>query len=99
MLKHLLPCIGEYKKYAILAPLLMIIEVTMEVLIPIVMANIIDIGIKNGDIQYCIVWGIIMILMSLFSLFGGAMCGKYTAIAGTGSFREERAVYRQRPVL
>ncbi len=84
MLKHLLPCIGEYKKYAILAPLLMIIEVTMEVLIPIVMANIIDIGIKNGDIQYCIVWGIIMILMSLFSLFGGAMCGKYTAIAGTG---------------
>ncbi len=84
MFNQLLPCIGEYKKYAILAPLLMIIEVTMEVLIPIVMANIIDIGIKNSDIQYCVVWGIIMILMSVFSLFGGAMCGKYTAIAGTG---------------
>ncbi|MBO5215083.1 MAG: ABC transporter ATP-binding protein [Clostridia bacterium] len=84
MVGKLLPCIGKYKKYAILAPLMMIIEVTMEVLIPIVMANIINEGILKEDLNYCITWGLIMIAMSAFSLFGGAMCGKFTAIAGTG---------------
>ena len=84
MLKNILPCLGKYKKYAILAPLTMLIEVTMEVLIPIVMAQVINVGINEGNITYCVVGGIIMVAMSLFSMFGGIMCGKLTAIAGTG---------------
>ncbi len=84
MLKKLLPCLGKYKKYAILAPLMMVIEVTMEVLLPFVSAYLIDDAIKNGDLSKCLISGAIMIGMSIFSLMGGALCGRFTAIAGTG---------------
>ncbi len=84
MLKKLLPLLGKYKKYAILAPLMMIIEVTMEVLLPFVSAYLIDEGIKTGDMSKCIISGVLMIGMSVFSLMGGALCGRFTAVAGTG---------------
>lgn len=84
MIQRLMPCVGKYKKYAILAPLTMLIEVAMEVLLPIVMQMIIDNGIKAGNVNYCLTWGLIMIGMSLASLAGGALCGRFTAVAGTG---------------
>ena len=84
MLKNLISCLGKYKKHAILAPLTMLIEVAMEVLIPIVMASVINVGIETGNVTYCVVGGLVMIAMSLFSMFGGVMCGKLTAVAGTG---------------
>lgn len=84
MITRLMPCVGKYKKYAILAPLTMLIEVTMEVLLPIVMQMIIDNGIQTRDASYCLTWGLIMIGMSLLSLAGGALCGRFTAVAGTG---------------
>lgn len=84
MITSLMPCVGKYKKYAILAPLTMLIEVSMEVLLPIVMQMIIDNGIQARDASYCLTWGLIMIGMSLLSLAGGALCGRFTAIAGTG---------------
>ena len=84
MITRLMPCVGKYKKYAILAPLTMLIEVTMEVLLPIVMQMIIDNGIQARDASYCLTWGLIMIGMSLLSLAGGALCGRFTAVAGTG---------------
>ena len=46
MLKKLMPCVGRYKVYAVLAPIMMLIEVAMEVLLPIVMKEIIDNGIS-----------------------------------------------------
>ena len=52
MLKRLLPCVGKYKVYAVLAPLMMLIEVTMEVLLPIVMKNIIYNGIQAQNTEY-----------------------------------------------
>ncbi len=84
MLKKLLPCVGKYKVYAILAPLTMLIEVAMEVLLPIVMKNIIDNGIQKGDTQYCLNYGLIMIGMSVISMLGGALSGRFAAVAGTG---------------
>ena len=84
MLKRLLPCVGKYKVYAVLAPLMMLIEVTMEVLLPIVMKNIIDNGIQAQNTEYCLKMGLLMIGMSLFSMLGGALSGKFAAIAGTG---------------
>ena len=84
MIGRLMPCVGKYKKYAILAPLTMLIEVSMEVLLPIVMQMIIDNGIQARDASYCLTWGLIMIGMSLLSLAGGALCGRFTAVAGTG---------------
>lgn len=84
MLKRLLPCVGKYKVYAVLAPLMMLIEVAMEVLLPIVMKNIIDNGIQAQNTDYCLKMGLLMIGMSVFSMIGGALSGKFAAIAGTG---------------
>ncbi len=85
MIKKLVACIGEYKKYAILTAVVMVGEVLMEVLIPFVMADIIDIGILgNGGIAYIIKRGILMIAMALLSLSFGALGGRYAAIASMG---------------
>ena len=54
MNKTLLKSVREYKKQSILAPILVILEVLMEVLIPMEMANIIDIGMTSGDLHYII---------------------------------------------
>ncbi len=84
MFKHLIPCIKEYKKQTILSPLLVIGEVILEVLIPILMANIIDIGIANKDMSYIIKTGALMVLMSLISLSFGAGAARCSAVAATG---------------
>ena len=84
MLKKLMPCVGRYKVYAVLAPIMMLIEVAMEVLLPIVMKEIIDNGISTQNTEYCLRMGLLMIGMSLFSMLGGALSGKFAAIAGTG---------------
>ena len=52
MNKKLLRSVREYKKQSVLAPILVILEVLMEVLIPLEMAKIIDVGIANGDMSY-----------------------------------------------
>ncbi len=84
MLLRLMPCVGKYKKHAILAPITMVIEVTMEVLMPLVMASIIDKGINAGDTAYCLKMGLLMILMSIVSMMGGALSGRFASVAGTG---------------
>jgi ATP-binding cassette, subfamily B, multidrug efflux pump len=85
MIKKLAACIGEYKKYAILTPVVMVGEVLMEILIPFVMAKIIDIGILgNGGITYILRMGILMISMALVSLCFGALGGKLAATASMG---------------
>lgn len=90
MLKKLLSCVGEYKKYAIATPLVMIGEVLMEVMIPLVMAKMVDIGIGNSDTAYTIKMGVIMMLMALFSLACGALGGKFAAQAGMGFAKNVR---------
>lgn len=85
MIKKIAGCIGEYKKYAILTPMIMIGEVIMEVLIPLVMSKIIDIGIKgNGGISYIVKMGLLMVTMALISLCFGVLGGRFAAKAGMG---------------
>lgn len=84
MIKHLLSCLGQYRKYALLAPSIILIEVFMEILMPLVMAKIIDIGIQNGDVGYVTRMGILMIGMALLSLTAGVLAGRFAAIAGAG---------------
>ncbi|MDD3415177.1 MAG: ABC transporter ATP-binding protein [Lachnospiraceae bacterium] len=85
MIKKILSYLGEYKKYAILTPAVMVGEVLMEVLIPFVMAAIIDNGIQgSGGVPYTVRLGLIMICMALCSLFFGALGGKFAAKAGMG---------------
>ena len=65
MNKTLLKSVREYKKQSILAPILVILEVLMEVLIPMEMANIIDIGMTSGDLHYIIQRGVILVVMAM----------------------------------
>lgn len=84
MNKKLLQSIREYKKQSIIAPLLVTLEVLMEVLIPLEMAKIIDIGIAEGNLGYIIQRGLILVIMAMMSLFFGVQAGNFAAIAGAG---------------
>ncbi len=84
MIKHLLSCLGQYRKYALLAPSIILIEVFMEILMPLVMAKIIDVGIENGDVGYVTRMGLLMIGMAILSLCAGVLAGRFAAVAGAG---------------
>ena len=90
MNKTLLRSVREYKKQSILAPLLVILEVLMEVLIPLEMAKIIDVGITNGDMSYILQRGLILVVMAMLALFFGVQAGNMAAIAGAGYARNLR---------
>ncbi len=84
MNRLLFKSIREYKKQSFLAPLFVILEVLMEVIIPFQMSYIIDIGIQGQDLGYVIKMGILMALVAMLALFFGAMAGKFAAQAGAG---------------
>ncbi len=94
MLKQLLKNVGEYKKDTILTPILVILEVMTEVIIPLLMAKIVDVGLANGDINYVIKIGLIMLLSSFLALYFGMISGKTAAKASTGFAKNlRRAMY------
>ncbi|MCC8135238.1 MAG: ABC transporter ATP-binding protein/permease [Ruminococcus sp.] len=96
MYKKILSYVGEYKKYALLSPLSIIGEVAMEVLIPTVMAMIIDNGIKQGDVSYVVKMGILMVIMAACSLCFGALAGRFSAVAAMGFSKNLRgALFRK----
>ena len=84
MNRTLLKSIREYKKQSVLAPLFVILEVFMEVLIPLQMAKIIDVGIAKGDLGYIVKMGVILVVMAMLALWFGVLAGKFAAIAGAG---------------
>ncbi|MCI9065692.1 MAG: ABC transporter ATP-binding protein [Lachnospiraceae bacterium] len=84
MIKTLAAQIKEYKKVSIMTPIFMILEVVFEMLIPFLMASIIDDGVEAGNMQHIYKIGAIMIVAALCGLFCGVMGGKYGARASTG---------------
>ena len=84
MNKKLFKSIREYKKQSLLAPFLVILEVLMEVLIPLEMAKIIDVGIANGDLGYIVQRGVILVVMAMLALFFGVQAGNMAAVAAAG---------------
>ena len=80
MFRKLLPYVGKYKKYALLAPLTIIIEVFLEVNIPRVMAKLVDVGIANRDFSYILKMGLLMILMAVLSLVLGVFAARFASI-------------------
>ena len=84
LIRKLIPYVKKYKNYAIASPLLIVGEVVLEVLIPLMMARIVDIGIASQDLNYVLKIGGIMILMTLFSLAFGALAGRMAAVASMG---------------
>ena len=84
MIKKLARYVKEYKKQAILTPIFVILEVVMEVIIPLLMARIIDVGIQNSDIRYILEMGILLIISAIMSLIFGMLSGRFAAIASAG---------------
>lgn len=84
MNRKLLRSVREYKRQTIQTPILVALEVLMEVLIPLLMAKIIDVGITGGDMGYIIRLGLLLIAMAVFALFLGAKAGQTAAIASAG---------------
>ena len=92
MIKRLLSYVREYKKESFLTPIAMILEVAMEMIIPMLMASLVNDGInkKNelgevvGDMNHIIVIGIFMVVAALFGLAGGILGGVFGAKASAG---------------
>ena len=84
MIRKLLRCIREYKRDSILTPILVTLEVVMEVIIPLLMANLIDYGITDGNMSYILKMGIVLAVFAMLSLFFGAMAGSTAANASAG---------------
>ena len=95
MIKKLLSCLREFKAAAIWTMVAMIGEVAMEVLIPLKMADLIDVGFADGNMPYIIKTGLILILYALISLVFGSLGSIFGASAGTGFARNLRSdMYR-----
>ena len=84
MIKKLASYIKEYKKASILTPVFVILEVVMEVIIPMLMSKIIDIGIPNSDIKYILEIGILLTISAIMSLVFGMLSGRFAAKASSG---------------
>ena len=82
--KKLLRSVREYKKQSFLTPVLVAAEVFVEVLIPLLMAKIIDVGIMNGDMAYIIKLGALLVLLAVVALFFGAKAGQLAAVTSSG---------------
>ena len=84
MIKKLSKFIGQYKKDSILTPIFVIFEVIMEVIIPYLMAKIIDVGVQNGDLNYIFKIGAILVVSAFLSLTFGMLSGRFAAKASSG---------------
>lgn len=84
MIKTLAAQIKEYKKVSVMTPVFMVLEVVFEMLIPFLMASIIDDGVEAGNMQHVYAVGAVMIAAALCGLFCGVLGGKYGARASTG---------------
>ncbi|HQO72778.1 MAG TPA: ABC transporter ATP-binding protein [Sedimentibacter sp.] len=89
-MKKLLPFMKKYIKFAVLSPILMILEVIADIAIPYLMSRIVDVGIANRDIEYVIKIGLIMIAAALLAIAFGVMSSHYGARAGFGFASEVR---------
>lgn len=90
MLKTLLAQVKEYKKASILTPVFAVLEVFMEVLIPFLMAKVIDEGIGKGNVSYAVKMGLLMFAMAVLSLTFGVLAGRFGALASSGFARNLR---------
>ena len=84
MIRKLASCVRQYKKPAILTPIFVSLEVVLEVIIPFLMASLIDKGIEAGDMSEIVKVGGILVVMAFLSLLFGALAGRYAAKASTG---------------
>ncbi len=84
MIKKIAKYVGEYKKAAILSPVFIILEVIADIIIPYLMASMIDIGVGSGNMEYVYKSGLLMVGVSMIALLFGVLSGRYAARAASG---------------
>ena len=84
MIKTLAKSIREYKIASVITPIFIVCEVILEVLIPYLMASLIDNGVDKGDMDYIWKMGLVLALVALISLLFAGLAGKYAAVASAG---------------
>ncbi|MCB5952476.1 ABC transporter ATP-binding protein/permease [Enterococcus sp. BWT-B8] len=84
MIKKLLANVGEYKKESIITPIYVTGEVALDIIIPLVMAMMIDRGVEKGDTGAILMYGALLFICAIIALFFGAMSGRYAAVASAG---------------
>lgn len=84
MIKKLLSYVGEYKKWILLAPVFMVLEVICELILPRCMAAIVDVGIAQGDISVITYNGIKMLILAAIGMAAGVLATKVSTMGGQG---------------
>ena len=84
MIKKLVSHLGEYKRAAILTPIFSALEAIMDVMLPTIMAFIIDQGIEKGDMNAVVKYGLLTFLVAAIALLLGVLAGRFAATASTG---------------
>lgn len=84
MIKTLAKSIREYKIASVITPIFIVCEVILEVLIPYLMASLIDNGVDKGDMDYIWKMGLVLTIVALISLLFAGLAGKYAAVASAG---------------
>lgn len=84
MIKKLAGSIRQYKKASVLTPVFVVCEIILEVVIPLLMANLIDYGIDAGSMQYIFKMGAALLISALLTILFGALAGRYAAVASAG---------------
>ena len=90
MIKKLMSYIGEFKRDTILSPIFVTLDVFLEVLLPTLMALVIDNGVETGDMNYVMKMGLIMLVVAMLSLAAGTLSGVFAAKASMGFGRNLR---------
>ena len=84
MVKKLLAYVGEYKKWVLLAPVLMVIEVVCEIILPRLMAAIVDVGIAGSDMGAIVQNGLLMLLLAAVGMAAGVLSARVATKGGQG---------------
>ena len=84
MIKKLASHLGEYRRAALLTPMFSALEAVMDILLPTIMAFIIDLGIEKGDMNAIVKYGLLTFAVAAIALLLGILAGKYAAEASTG---------------
>ena len=98
MIKTLLKQIGEYKRVTIITPIFTVLEVVAELLVPFVIACLIDKGIEAGNLRNVYLYGALMIVLAFFGLVFGILAGRFAASASAGfacNLRQRRRLFHR----
>ena len=90
MLRRIFSYMGRYKKYGILAILCVAAEALFELIVPLIMADLIDVGVVNGDRSYIYMKGLQMVVCAVLALLLGIGSSRFSALAGQGLGAELR---------